>query len=614
MQPVQPVAKAAILAVAIVLVLAVAVVAPAGASYTSTVEADHPRRYEPLETTVQSVVGLPIYVEGSATVVDGVLAGSRAALVNGNLHQQAFARSIPSFTVEGWLKPPPVLSGPMRIFDSTGPWRFVVGLGQDRHLLVIDSLGRLLMGPAIGSSWHHLAVTRVAGGELRFYVDGILQGAPTPAGSGPLEPLAASIFAPPYHVWGGLGIALDELATYDYPLAEPRIAAHVSAAAAESANTAPTCPDRTFFLEQGTSLELVGNCSDADGDPLQYFVEEADLAALHGTFAQTAFNSALYTPNASFVGADRFHYWVSDGRADSQHQVATLVVRPAGSTGGSLSSSPNPPSAENPVVATVATSAPGQVGFDAFPTEPQAGYTLLGTTFDITAPPAPDAAHPLTLTFDVLDPGTGPVVPLRDGVPVLDCTVSPQPCVSSRSTSNGVQHIVVLTPHASRWSFASGLKVIGLPKGGTCAGNTLLTGAVRGDVKVPAGATCVVGAGVAISKDVKVARGGTLVVDHASIGHDLQSDHARGLVVGPAVSIGHDLDAKDMTAPLTVPHNQICGVTVGHDIKVENKERGAVPITLGCPGTGGGNSVGHDIATKGAVTLGGPNTAAHKVK
>jgi hypothetical protein len=89
-----------------------------------------------------------------------------------------------------------------------------------------------------------------------------------------------------------------------------------------------------------------------------------------------------------------------------------------------------------------------------------AHYRVLNVGATITAPAA-SAADPLRLSFQVYDgslPGgayASDLTVFRDGVPVAACAkpgvVSPDPCVTSSMTADGVTTINVLSSHASTW-------------------------------------------------------------------------------------------------------------------------------------------------------------------
>lgn len=131
--------------------------------------------------------------------------------------------------------------------------------------------------------------------------------------------------------------------------------------------------------------------------------------------------------------------------------------------GGSLSSDPagTSPDASNPLVVGVTSPVAGSVSIDKTAPDTQVShYRILNVGATITAPAA-SAANPLKLSFQVFDgslPGgayPSDLTVFRDGAPVAACAkpgvVSPDPCVTSSTTSNGVTTINVLSSHASTW-------------------------------------------------------------------------------------------------------------------------------------------------------------------
>jgi hypothetical protein len=96
----------------------------------------------------------------------------------------------------------------------------------------------------------------------------------------------------------------------------------------------------------------------------------------------------------------------------------------------------------------------------------------------------------------------------------------------------------------------------------TCTG-TLPPGTYQ-NVTVPAGASCTINGSDNITGDVTVATGATLDDEGASIGGNLQADHALEIsVIGG--SVGGNLQ---LTA--TSQENVVCGETVGNDLVVQN--------------------------------------------
>ena len=93
-------------------------------------------------------------------------------------------------------------------------------------------------------------------------------------------------------------------------------------------NQAPVAGNDSFATDEDTPLTIaapgiLGNDSDADGDPLEIMAG----SPLHGTLAWNPDGSFTYTPEADFNGLDGFSYLVNDGSADSD--VATVTINVA---------------------------------------------------------------------------------------------------------------------------------------------------------------------------------------------------------------------------------------------------------------------------------------------
>ncbi len=131
-------------------------------------------------------------------------------------------------------------------------------------------------------------------------------------------------------------------------------------------------------------------------------------------------------------------------------------------------------------------------------------------------------------------------------------------------------------------------------------GTTRCEGVYRGkgtDVIVPRGAVCTLVAGTVVSHDVRVE--GTLIDQGATIGHDLAANNPKGIAVSGG-SVAHDVQINGLTgAPPAGGDDYICGVTVGHDLVVQNGMKSASRIVVGgAPDCSAGNKVGHDLVVQ----------------
>ncbi|MGG7565377.1 Ig-like domain-containing protein [Rhodovulum sp. DZ06] len=116
-------------------------------------------------------------------------------------------------------------------------------------------------------------------------------------------------------------------------------------------NVDPAAVDDAFTVLEGsaTALNVLGNDTDGDGDPLS--VTSATTPA-NGSAAVQGDGSILYTPDAGFVGTDSFDYTISDGQGGFDTATAVVTVSEA-------------PSELNIAVGLIA---PGDAGFAPAPT------------------------------------------------------------------------------------------------------------------------------------------------------------------------------------------------------------------------------------------------------
>ncbi|MEP1766777.1 MAG: Ig-like domain-containing protein [Sulfitobacter sp.] len=88
---------------------------------------------------------------------------------------------------------------------------------------------------------------------------------------------------------------------------------------------APIAQDGAASVISGNVLTTTLEASDADGDALEYMLKTGPV---HGEVTVSAEGSAVYTPDAGFVGSDSFVFNVSDG-ADTDSGMVTVDVTPA---------------------------------------------------------------------------------------------------------------------------------------------------------------------------------------------------------------------------------------------------------------------------------------------
>lgn len=149
------------------------------------------------------------------------------------------------------------------------------------------------------------------------------------------------------------------------------------------------------------------------------------------------------------------------------HPLSESVAETAG-PGGTVSTDTEGDGATgaDPVEASVTSPGGGAISIEKVPASSNLpGFDVLGTEFDISAPPAtPGSPLTILLSLDAsaIPAGATPstIVVFKNGAAVPDCTgipgtASPDPCVSSRVFGAGGDiEITVLTSTASVWLLA----------------------------------------------------------------------------------------------------------------------------------------------------------------
>ncbi|MEM9357080.1 MAG: Ig-like domain-containing protein, partial [Pseudomonadota bacterium] len=104
------------------------------------------------------------------------------------------------------------------------------------------------------------------------------------------------------------------------------------AVSSQQPNTAPEASDDADYtidedntLSIGAAAGVLGNDTDADGDPLTTTLV---TGVANGTLTLNADGSFDYTPNADFSGTDSFTYVANDGAEDSAEATVTITVNP----------------------------------------------------------------------------------------------------------------------------------------------------------------------------------------------------------------------------------------------------------------------------------------------
>lgn len=223
-----------------------------------------------------------------------------------------------------------------------------------------------------------------------------------------------------------------------------------------SGNQPPECPTTNMFAPSDGHVDVSGNCSDPDGDPISYGITSSPSG---GSLQILSASSVRYTPDPGTT-SDSFVYSATDGFHATIPVTVNITVTDPGTN--TFETAPEATDAQ-PYVASVTTTQAGGVAIDArqVTATPPTGFFLLNQEFDISAPDALSANDPLRLTFtiDESQVPVDPVVVFRNGDPVADCSgepgvADPNPCVAENAVrGDGDLVITVLTTQASVWNF-----------------------------------------------------------------------------------------------------------------------------------------------------------------
>ncbi len=234
----------------------------------------------------------------------------------------------------------------------------------------------------------------------------------------------------------------------------------IDVVASDGTNVAPECPAGAAFVAEDGSVSIFGNCTDADGDTISYGCCNPFPSNGSYSFIFTNPPGVMYSPNPG-ASSDSFGYTASDGHGNTTAVTIPITVVSASEREFETAPEATP---DEPFTAAVATTSPGSVTIDArnVTAAPPTGYFLLTQEFDIEAPSAADADHPLALVFEVDStqvPGSAITV-FRNGTAVAPCTgaagvAAPDPCVETppEELPDGDLRITVLTTQASVWNF-----------------------------------------------------------------------------------------------------------------------------------------------------------------
>jgi regulation of enolase protein 1 (concanavalin A-like superfamily) len=91
-----------------------------------------------------------------------------------------------------------------------------------------------------------------------------------------------------------------------------------------AANTAPVASSESADTEEGRSVTIMLNASDADGNSLTYSIVSQPA---HGTLSGTA-PKLTYRPSSKYSGSDSFTFRANDGSVDSNVATISIEVKP----------------------------------------------------------------------------------------------------------------------------------------------------------------------------------------------------------------------------------------------------------------------------------------------
>ena len=88
-----------------------------------------------------------------------------------------------------------------------------------------------------------------------------------------------------------------------------------------TANQAPEATDQSAWTNRSTTLDVILDAYDTDGDDLAFIIVSPPT---HGALDDCSSGSCIYTPASGYIGADSFTWKANDGLADSN--VATFSI------------------------------------------------------------------------------------------------------------------------------------------------------------------------------------------------------------------------------------------------------------------------------------------------
>jgi len=162
---------------------------------------------------------------------------------------------------------------------------------------------------------------------------------------------------------------------------ESTISIHVGEEGDE--NNSPVPEDQSVSTDEDTSVDIVLEASDIDGDQLEFTIEDDPE---HGTLEGTA-PDLMYSPSADYAGFDSFAYSVDDGWAESSSVgIVDITIIAVNDLPVALGKSVNVIENSQKVIVLIATDADGDSLFYTIVSQPKHG-SLNGIAPDISYVP-----------------------------------------------------------------------------------------------------------------------------------------------------------------------------------------------------------------------------------
>jgi len=143
-------------------------------------------------------------------------------------------------------------------------------------------------------------------------------------------------------------------------------------------NRPPLAPPESVTVTEDVPTSIALNASDPDGDQVTYHLITGPA---HGTLSEIG-PAITYTPEPNYNGDDRFSYTVSDGTADSNTAVVSIVVKPVDDPPTARNQSTTIKSGRSASIELTGTDIDSKTLKFAISTQPQNGTLSFGSEFE----------------------------------------------------------------------------------------------------------------------------------------------------------------------------------------------------------------------------------------